>query len=578
MKRIRFGTPEKHVPSAYCPAFGYEETEVRYPTDGIVFRDYAEGCLLEFPYSPEENFYGGGLQMHSFNHKGRKVMLRANSDPVAATGDSHAPVPFFVSTLCYGIFVDTARYAEFSFGVQKADCAAGDAGDGTIGQSTEELYAARTDGERVISVWIPGAHGVDVYVMEGASILDVVCQYNRMGGGGPELPEYAYGTYYRCNSKHTASEVCRMIRYLSDHDLPVSVIGLEPGWHSHAYSCTYVWDRERFGEKEREELFALCREKKLHLNLWEHCFVHPDSPIFSDIRKAGCGSYRVWNGLIPDFADENVRRIFGTFQRENVVNDVVDGFKLDECDGSDYARDWSFPNGTRFPSGMSGDVAHNLLGTLYMRTMKEEVLQNRPTFSEVRNAHALCTSYPFVLYSDLYAQDVFIRACVNSGFSGLLWTPELRDARRGGAEELIRRLQNAVFSAHCLINAWYCEKAPWLDLDCEDEVRNLLKIRVGLHDELKEAFDLYRTTGKPPVRALVCDCTDDPETYNIDNEYFFCERMLVAPVRVGEMSRRVYLPSGRWETFDGRPVEGCGWIEYTCRDLEDYPVFRRAER
>ena len=25
--------------------------------------------------------------------------------------------------------------------------------------------------------------------------------------------------------------------------MPLDVIGLEPGWQTHAYSCTYVWSR-----------------------------------------------------------------------------------------------------------------------------------------------------------------------------------------------------------------------------------------------------------------------------------------------------------------------------------------------
>ena len=29
------------------------------------------------------------------------------------TGDSHAPVPFYVTTRGYGVLVDTARYATF---------------------------------------------------------------------------------------------------------------------------------------------------------------------------------------------------------------------------------------------------------------------------------------------------------------------------------------------------------------------------------------------------------------------------------------------------------------------------------
>lgn len=74
---------------------------------------------------------------------------------------------------------------------------------------------------------------------------------------------------------------------------------------------------------------------------------------------------------------------------------------------------------------------------------------------------------------------------------------------------------------------------------------------------LKEAFDKYRDTGKPPIRALVMDYSDDSETYRIDDEYIFCDELLVAPIAAGQGDERdVYLPtSERWvDYFTGEEV------------------------
>ena len=245
----------------------------------------------------------------------------------------------------------------------------------------------------------------------------------------------------------------------------------------------------------------------------------------------------------------------------------IDGFKLDECDGSDYTRGWSFPLSTEFPSGMDGEQYHSLFGVLYMKAMMK-ALDGKPTLSEVRNAGALSASYPFVLYSDLYGHKDFIRGLATAGFSGLLWTPELRHAV--SKEDLIRRLQSVVFSPQCLINGWYCENLPWLDHGCEKEVRELLKERVKLIPRLMGAFERYKNEGIPPVRALVSDYTDDPETYNIDDEYLFTDDMLVAPMVAGEKIRRVYLPSGSWKGyFDGKEY-GSGWFDI---ETDNIPVF-----
>ena len=97
MKKIRFGTPEKYVPSAFCRNINYNETDIKYDADKIKFSITESGCTLELPMSEDEEIFGFGLQLKGFNHKNGRLRLKTNSDPVANTGDSHAPVPFFVT-------------------------------------------------------------------------------------------------------------------------------------------------------------------------------------------------------------------------------------------------------------------------------------------------------------------------------------------------------------------------------------------------------------------------------------------------------------------------------------------------
>ena len=109
------------------------------------------------------------------------------------------------------------------------------------------------------------------------------------------------------------------------------------------------------------------------------------------------------------------------------------------------------------------------------------------------------------------------------------------------------------------------------------QLKELLRIRAGLIPMLKEAFDEYHRTGKPPVRALVMDYTDDPATYDIDNEYLFCADLLVAPIAAGTGDERdIYLPTAdEWEDyFTGEPA-GNGKIHVK---TEGIPVYRRIKK
>ncbi len=569
MRKFTFGTPEPLVPSRFCKNFRYTETPVSYPISRFTTRQTARGFLIEFPLEDDAQIYGFGLQLKAFRHRGRKLRLAVNADPASANGDSHAPVPFFVTNKGYGMYFDTARYIEVYCGYAKnADGTVAAEAESDVKLSTDDLYAVRQVGQAVMSVLIPAVQGIDVYVMEGETITDIVSQYNMLSGGGPNVPAWGLGVLYRCCGKYTQAEVLAMADYFRSKEIPCDILGLEPGWQTHTYSCSYIWS-DRFPSPE--EMITTLRERGFHINLWEHAFTHPTSPIH-DALAPYSGEYEVWGGVVPDFATKEAREIFADYHRKMLVDKGIDGFKLDECDSSDNTGGWSFPLTTRFPSGMDGEQYHSLFGTLYCQTIMD-ALGEHTTFSEVRNVGALAAPYPFVLYSDLYDHRDFVRGIAQSSFSGILWTPELRHAN--SKEELLRRLQATVFSVQCLINAWYCEQVPWAALDCEDEVRALLQLRESLVPMLKAAFDAYRDTGRPPIRALVMDYTADPETLGIDDEYLFCEDLLVAPICWGCGDERdVYLPTAdTWADYFTGEIVGNGKLHVTTKGI---PVYRRV--
>ena len=565
MRKIIFGTPEKIVPSNFCKGFDYRETEGVYPVDAINCSLNSRGCVLEFPCGAEEQFFGLGLQLKTFNLTGGKFTLHPNADPVAATGDSHAPVPFFVSTAGYGIYIDTARHAEFYFNKKKTletEYAADD--KKTLAVSTEELYKRRAEkGASRVVVQIPVAKGVTIYVIEGKTISDIVSQYNMLAGGGCSVPEWGLGLFYRCCVRYTQTQVEETANYFIKNNIPCEILGLEPGWQTHSYSCSYLWDSQLYPNPQK--LLQNLKDKGFHVSLWEHAFVHPSSPIYEKLLPYS-GNYEVWGGLVPDFSIREASKIFAQYHKTSVGFGIVDGYKLDECDSSDYTGGWSFPLCSEFPSGMDGEQYHSLFGTLYMQSVLSAL--DKPTLSEVRNAGALCSPYPFVLYSDLYEHKDFIRGLATAGFSGLLWTPEVRHAN--DKEEFLRRLQSVVFSPQCLINGWYCDELPWLNFNCENELRYWMDVRNTLKPILIKAFEKYKSEGLPPIRALVSDYTFDSETYQIDDEYIFGENIIVAPIAAGEKSRKVYLPNGEWKNFFTGERVASGWFEV---ETDSIPVY-----
>jgi alpha-D-xyloside xylohydrolase len=370
-----------------------------------------------------------------------------------------------------------------------------------------------------------------------------------------------------------------------DRKIPCNVIGLEGGWQSHSYSCTFAWKKEIFPDPPG--FIKEMKARDLHVNLWEHGFTHPASELFTPMLPYS-GDKGVWGGLVPDFQDPKARKIFGDFHGRTLLDIGVDGFKLDECDNSDYTGGWSFPELSQFPSGVDGEQMHSLFGLRYQRALWDQFQQrSQPTYGLVRSSGALASPYPFVLYSDLYDHRQFVRALVNSGFSGLLWCPEVRDAPKG-EEELIRRLQVVMFSPLAMINGWYIPNPPWKQMDrkknnanelapnwekLEQRCREIIGWRMEIIPYLRSAFAQYAADGTPPFRALALDWPDVSEMAGIDDAWMVGDRMLVVPIFAGEKSRSMVMPPGAWRNYwNGAAVAGGTKLEFNASEA-NIPVF-----
>lgn len=564
-----------------------EEQELLPELQKIAGEVGAEGVLVRIPSLFKEQYYGLGLQLFSFLQNGKRKRLTANADAAADTGDSHAPVPFFVSSKGYGILIDSARSVEVDFGCSRQRCGNRNdtAGSGLIGASTEELYGEQQRGGEV-TIFVKGAKGLRIHCFVSGSIKKTVEDYNLFCGGGCLPPIWGLGSLYRCYTRANQQDAEEILNLFEKEEMPFSMIGLEPGWQSHSYSCSYTWSEERFPEPER--LIQMAKDRGMEVNLWEQAYVHPKAPFYREICPHS-GDYEVWDGAVPDFALPEAGAVFGAWQ-ENLIAGGIAAVKLDECDGSDYTGGWFFPDYAKFPSGLTGEQEKNLYGAMITRVLQRSFeRQGKRTYSQIRANYSYGAPMPYVLYSDLYDHRQFVRALCNAGFCGLLWSPEVRQCQSG--RELICRVQTTVFSPLSLINAWMIPNPPWkqyeieknlagefLADDClEKEVRELLELRNRLVPYLYSAFYFYEKEGTPPFRPLVMDFPEDPAVWDIDDSYMMGDSLLVAPLFEGnepeKAGRNVYLPEGKWYDFWSGDCYRGGkeyWIE-----TEQIPVFVR---
>ncbi len=602
--RATFGTPEAFTPLRFrerdvaldgLSALG-DAPEAPFPLEGIRCRITPSRTVVYIPCAEAgDEIYGFGLDPACYKQKGLRKELTVSAAPVAKTGASHGPVPFYLSTRGYGVYVDTARVPVVDVArlSSKSAAARQAARRGTLSTSEAELYAAQSpQGSTEVVFDLRGnSQGVEVYVFAGPDMRRAVQRYNLFSGGGCLPPLWGLGMKYRTWTKADQSIALDHARSIREHGIPADMFGLEPGWHTHAYSCSFVWDKERFPDPDG--LIKTMGDLGLRLNLWEHAYIHPTSPLFEPLLTRS-GDYLVWGGLVVDFADPEASRLFAEYHEKELVDKGVTAFKADECDRQPVTdpTPFNYPYSALFPSGIDGEQMTQLYGYLYQRSIHSIFRKrNQRTWGDVRATAALAAPLPFCLYSDAYAFDEYLRQLLNASFSGLLWSPEVREA--ASLEEYLNRIAMSSFAPQMCVNPWFIPHPLWMQYDAEKNnkgellpeeeqrrvvarMREIALTRMQLLPYLYACFHRYQAEGLPPVRSLLLDFPEDKKLREIDDQFLFGDHLMAAPFMGAVNERKVYLPEGTdWCNFRTGEWHSGGTEVPIAAQAGDIPVFVR---
>jgi alpha-glucosidase len=124
---------------------------------------------------------------------------------------------------------------------------------------------------------------------------------------------------------------------------------------------------------------------------------------------------------------------------------------------------------------------------------------------------------------------------------------------RGSGELLVRSYQISFLAPFCrnhkVIDGY--DQEPWrFGKYYEDIIRKYLKLRYTLLPFLYTTLEEAHRTGVPLFRPLLLNYQNDPNTYNIDDQFMIGDDLLVAPIVKPDVTRRlVYLPEGIWYDY-----------------------------
>ena len=275
---------------------------------------------LRFPLQKDEQLYGFGLNFQTIHQRGKILQLHVDHYGGKDNGRTHAPTPFYVSSKGYGVFINSARYLQVYAGtaVRKDSRNPPEVKD----RNTDKTWAARPYSDAV-EILVP-AEGVEVYLFGGPTPLDAVRRFNLFNGGGCLPPRWGLGFTQRLKKLSNAEDVRKEVSAFRDKGYPLDFIGLEPGWQSKSYPCTFTWDKTRFPDPPK--FIKSLLDSGIRINLWTNPYVSPEAPFYQAIRPY-TGSHTVWTGLVPDLTLPQARTAFFDHLRQDQVDIGVSGYK-----------------------------------------------------------------------------------------------------------------------------------------------------------------------------------------------------------------------------------------------------------
>ncbi len=536
---------------------------------------------IRFPLTEKEQLFGFGLNFQSVYQRGKILRLHVDHYGKSDNGRTHAPVPFYVSSLGYGVFVNVAKYIDVYAGsaVRKDSDHLPEVKD----RNTDKSWEAHPISDAV-EMLVP-AEGIEIYVFAGPKPMDVMQRFNLFNGGGCLPPRWGLGFTQRVHRLYSDEQVLAEAKLFESKGFPLDFIGLEPGWQSKSYPCTFEWDKTRFPDPVG--FIKKMEASHVKINLWTNPYVSPESSIYNKM-KPFSGTHLVWNGIVPDLSIPAASKlIFDKFEKEH-IQIGVSGYKIDEVDGFDS---YVWPDVATFPSGNSSEQLRQTYGLLVQRyTFDAFKRNNTRTYGLVRGSNGGGASFPYVIYNDNYSHQDFITALINSGYSGVLWTPEVRASRT--SEEWLRRFQTVCFSPMAMINAWSSSTQPWTFPDVADQVQELALLRMQMMPYWYNAFAKYHYQGIPPFRGLNLEegflseikkhkvnesleenPYEEAQIKEIRDQYMAGEYLLVAPIFTGQTTRKVVLPKGKWYDFYTGAFVGDGEVIQVPEGYAKIPVY-----
>lgn len=543
--------------------------------------------------SPDDCFYGFGEKSGEIN-KAQKFMGMSPKDAMGynpkETDSLYKHIPFYIklnraSKKAVGYFYHSTWECDFDMGREKSNY-----------WKPHSRY--RTDGG-----------DIDLFLIAGPSIRDVVERYTDLTGKSAMLPRYALGylgssMYYPELEEDCDDAILDFIDTTKEEGIPVDGFQLSSGYctvetDKGVKRCIFTWNKKRFKDPANFFKEMTARGVSVSPNVKPGVLlIHPmleemkEKDMFvksSTSDEPGIGTWWGGKGMFVDFTKESTRSYWKEMLKKNVLEYGTSSIWNDNCEyDSMVDKDCRcYFEGKGATIGQLKAVMSNIMCHITKEAINETFENIRP-YIVCRSGHCGIQRYAQTWAGDnltcwealkyniatilgMSLSGVANQGCDIGGFFGP--SPE--------AELLVRWIQNGIFQPRFSIHSTNTDNTvtePWMYSDCKEYIRAAISFRYQLSPYLYSLMQRAHESGLPIMEPVFSVFQNDVNCYDEGVNFMLGDSLFVANVvEKGATTRSIYLPEGEtfYDFYTRTAYQGGQTIEIPV-DLGSIPLFVRS--
>lgn len=424
---------------------------------------------------------------------------------------------------------------------------------------------------------------IDIYFLGyGHEYEHCLKDYYHLTGKTPLLPRYALGNWWSRFYRYNDQEYKALMTRFEKEEIPFSVSVIDMDWHlvdidpKYGSGWTgYTWNKELFPDPKEFMTWLHDHGLKVTLNVHPAGGVQAHEEKYKEMAEAMGRDWEKEEPVNFDVTDQKFLKAYFEYLHHPNEEEGVDFWWLD----------WQQGGLSKIP-GL--DPLWMLNHYHYLDSGRRG--KRRLTFS--RYAGMGSHRYPvgfsgdtIISWKSLAFQPYFTANASNVGYGW--WSHDIGGHMKGYRDEELstRWIQFGVFSPIMRLhssNSAFTGKEPWnYNAVSENIMKRYLKLR---HEMIPYLYTMnYHAShdGQPLIRPMYYLEPEQPEAYEVPNEYYFGTELVVCPITeptdkaAGTACVKAWIPEGKWyDIFSGLKYDGGRMLELY-RSLEDIPVLAK---